>query len=84
MVLATASDFPCLSRCSDIPPSPAEDGSGGETTLVKGETVLVTGASSRRGHLMVQHRDHTVHVPHQYLELKMTSVPPTAAPVGKL
>ncbi|CAL8122354.1 unnamed protein product [Orchesella dallaii] len=42
--------------------------------LMKGEKVVVVGASSRRGHLMVEHKNRTIHVPFQYLELK------TAAP----
>lgn len=38
--------------------------------LSKGETVLVIGASSKRGHLIVEHKHCTLHVPFQYLELK--------------
>ncbi|XP_044736461.1 unconventional myosin-X [Chrysoperla carnea] len=37
--------------------------------LMKGETVLVVGASHRRGHLVVQHKHCTLHVPFQFLEL---------------
>ena len=61
-------------------------GGGGEPALLKGETVLVVGTSSRRGHLLVQRRDQTVHVPHQYLELKGAALPPPlpAVPPGKL
>ncbi|RWS15743.1 unconventional myosin-IXb-like protein [Dinothrombium tinctorium] len=47
---------------------PAEDGRG-EVQLHKGETVVVIGASSKRGHLLVEHNDVTLHVPYQYLEL---------------
>ncbi|KAF0301174.1 Myosin-VIIa [Amphibalanus amphitrite] len=61
-----------------------EDGSGSEAILLKGETVLVVGASSRRGHLLVQHGDQQVHVPHQYLELKLPSLTLPALPPGKL
>ncbi|XP_037074350.1 myosin-I heavy chain-like [Pollicipes pollicipes] len=55
------------------------DDDGGEVTLLKGDTVLVVGASSRRGHLLVECAGQTVHVPHQYMELKS----PTR-PTGKL
>ncbi|GFS83011.1 unconventional myosin-Vb [Nephila pilipes] len=46
-----------------------EDNSG-EVTLHKGETVMVVRASARRGHLVVEHKSHTIHVPYQFLELK--------------
>ncbi|KAG8184790.1 hypothetical protein JTE90_015472 [Oedothorax gibbosus] len=46
-----------------------EDNSG-EVTLLKGETVMVVRASARRGHLVVEHKAHTIHVPYQFLELK--------------
>lgn len=49
-----------------------EDSSGEGTVLLKGETVLVVGASHRRGHLIVEHKHCTVHVPFQYLELKQS------------
>lgn len=45
-----------------------EDGSG--EVLLKGEKVLVVGASHRRGHLVVEHKSATLHVPFQFLELK--------------
>ncbi|CAG7834204.1 unnamed protein product [Allacma fusca] len=38
--------------------------------LLKGETVMVIGASTRRGHLLVEHKNRTIHIPFQYLELK--------------
>ena len=41
-----------------------------EITLYKGESVLVVGASTRRGHLVVDHNNCNVHVPYQYLEFK--------------
>lgn len=40
--------------------------------LRKGETVTVVGASHRRGHLIVQHKNVTYHVPFQYMELVKT------------
>lgn len=51
-----------------------EDGSVEGPVLLKGETVLVVGASSRRGHLVVEHKHCTLHVPFQFLELKQQSV----------
>lgn len=42
--------------------------------LRKGENVTVVGASHRRGHLIVQHKGVTFHVPFQYMEL-VKSVP---------
>lgn len=49
-----------------------EDGGDGGPILVKGETVLVVGASHRRGHLIVEHKHCTLHVPFQFLELKQS------------
>uniref|UniRef100_A0A8D8VKQ4 Myosin-I heavy chain n=1 Tax=Cacopsylla melanoneura TaxID=428564 RepID=A0A8D8VKQ4_9HEMI len=46
-----------------------EDGKG-EVTLGKGEAVVVVGASNRRGHLVVEHCNTSIHVPFQFLELK--------------
>ncbi|CAG9837277.1 unnamed protein product [Diabrotica balteata] len=40
--------------------------------LLKGDTVLVVGASHRRGHLIVEHKHCTLHVPFQFLELKQS------------
>ncbi|KAH8395635.1 hypothetical protein KR222_004099, partial [Zaprionus bogoriensis] len=37
--------------------------------LKKGETVTVVGASSGRGHLIVEHKGQSYHVPFQYMEL---------------
>jgi hypothetical protein len=45
------------------------DESPGEALLIKGESVVVIGASTRRGHLVVEKKNHTIHVPFQYLEL---------------
>ena len=46
-----------------------EDASG-DVVLRAGEAVMVVGASHRRGHLLVEHKNHNFHVPYQYLELK--------------
>lgn len=38
---------------------------------MKGDTVVVVGASDKRGHLVVEHTNHNLmHVPFQFLELK--------------
>lgn len=47
-----------------------EDNSAEGPVLLKGESVLVVGASTRRGHLVVEHKHCTLHVPFQFLELK--------------
>ena len=39
-----------------------------EVVLHQGESVMVIGVSAKRGHLIVEKRHHTVHVPFQYLE----------------
>lgn len=44
--------------------------SAGEVKLPKSETVVVVGASPRRGHLLVEYKGQTYHVPYQFLELK--------------
>ncbi|KAJ8935958.1 hypothetical protein NQ318_015793 [Aromia moschata] len=49
-----------------------EDSNGDGPVLLKGETVLVVGASHRRGHLIVEHKHCTLHVPFQFLELKQS------------
>ncbi|XP_043288303.1 unconventional myosin-IXb isoform X2 [Venturia canescens] len=46
----------------------------GEVVLLKGETVLVIGASPRRGHLLVEHNNTTLHVPYQFMELKPCNI----------
>jgi len=46
-----------------------EDGSS-DVFLNKGDTVIVIGNSQRRGYLVVEKHNHTIHVPFQYLELK--------------
>ncbi|XP_057331572.1 unconventional myosin-IXb isoform X3 [Microplitis mediator] len=50
-----------------------EEGEG-EVVLLKGETVLVIGASARRGHLLVEHNNVTLHVPYQFMELKPCNI----------
>jgi dachs protein len=37
---------------------------------------MVMGASHRRGHLLVEHKNHHFHVPYQFLELKSNSQQP--------
>ncbi len=49
------------------PPAPTE------VSLLKGETVVVIGVSANRGHLVVEKRNHTFHVPYHYLEVKPPS-----------
>ena len=43
-----------------------------EVRLLKGETVVVIGNSSRKGYLVVERNNHTLHVPYQYLQMKPT------------
>ncbi|XP_023247799.1 unconventional myosin-IXb-like [Copidosoma floridanum] len=50
-----------------------EEGEG-EVVLLKGEAVLVIGASPRRGHLLVEHNNITLHVPYQFMELKPCNI----------
>lgn len=59
--------------------------------LKKGETVTVVGASSGRGHLIVEHKGQSYHVPFQYMELSSqtlaaataaSNLPPTSASNG--
>ena len=38
--------------------------------LRQGENVVVLGASTKRGHLVVERNNHAIHVPHHYLELR--------------
>ena len=37
--------------------------------LEKGQKVVVVGASSKRGHLLVEHNEITINIPYQFLEL---------------
>ncbi|KAI9556922.1 hypothetical protein GHT06_016716 [Daphnia sinensis] len=48
----------------------------GDVVLRGGEAVMVMGASHRRGHLLVEHKNHHFHVPYQFLELKPNSQQP--------
>ncbi|KAH0946296.1 hypothetical protein HN011_002611 [Eciton burchellii] len=50
-----------------------EEGEG-EVVLLKGEAVLVIGASPRRGHVLVEHNNTTLHVPYQFMELKPCNI----------
>ncbi|CAH1155682.1 unnamed protein product [Phaedon cochleariae] len=49
-----------------------EENNGEGSVLHKGETVLVIGASHRRGHLIVEHENCNLHVPFQFMELKQS------------
>lgn len=42
--------------------------------LHKGDSVLVIGTSHRRGHLIVEHNNVTLHVPYQFMELLKKNV----------
>ncbi|KAH8259022.1 hypothetical protein KR038_007812, partial [Drosophila bunnanda] len=46
-----------------------EEGQAEAQQLKKGEAVTVVGASTGRGHLLVEHRGQSYHVPFQYMEL---------------
>ena len=41
-----------------------------DLALMKGETVIVIGNSPRRGYLVVEKRNHTIHVPYMLLAMK--------------
>ena len=41
-----------------------------DIALMKGETVIVIGNSPRRGYLVVEKRNHTIHVPYMLLAMK--------------
>ncbi len=45
-----------------------------DVALQKGEAVVVIGASPRRGHLVVEKRGHTLHVPFHYMDVKQPPV----------
>ncbi|XP_003739021.1 unconventional myosin-IXa [Galendromus occidentalis] len=53
-------------------------GDGSNAKLLKGDTVMVIASSQKRGHLVVEFRGQTCHVPYQFLELKpeILSPPP--------
>ncbi|CAB4054769.1 DACHS [Lepeophtheirus salmonis] len=42
----------------------------GDILIKKGESVIVIGVSTRRSHLIVEKKNHTLHVPHRFLEFK--------------
>jgi dachs protein len=50
-----------------------DDGTGRDQQLLKGETVLVVGASTKRGHLLVERNSAQLNVPYQYMELPVFS-----------
>lgn len=52
--------------------------------LKKGETVTVVGASSVRGHLIVEHKGQSYHVPFQYMELSSQTLAAAAAVAANL
>ncbi|XP_077491338.1 unconventional myosin-IXb-like dachs isoform X2 [Amblyomma americanum] len=56
--------------------------SAGEVKLPKSETVVVVGASPRRGHLLVEYKGQTYHVPYQFLELKSSHPSSPATTTG--
>uniref|UniRef100_A0A182QIZ3 Myosin motor domain-containing protein n=1 Tax=Anopheles farauti TaxID=69004 RepID=A0A182QIZ3_9DIPT len=64
----------------NFPEDPAAVGLGEQ--LRKGEAVTVTGASHRRGHLIVEHNGISLHVPFQYMELVKTIVPGPVSGAG--
>ena len=51
----------------------SEDNGGNDVILRQGENVVVIGASTRRGHLVVEKSNHTIHVPYHFLELRSQS-----------
>lgn len=74
-------DFPSSSDF-DIRSSVQSGGGGGNAKhvkLSKGEPVTVVGASTRRGHLLVEHLDQQFHVPYQFMEMPVTTL--TAASI---
>merc|ERR1712141_475509 len=48
----------------------SDEGTSSDVVLMKGETVIVIGNSPRRGYLIVEKRNHTIHVPYTLLALK--------------
>ncbi|XP_022697034.1 myosin-IIIb-like isoform X1 [Varroa jacobsoni] len=53
----------------DYPDNP-NDGHRSGAKILKGDTVMVLGSSTHKGHLRVECRGHVFHVPHQLLELR--------------
>lgn len=65
-----------------------EEGQAEAQQLKKGEAVTVVGASTGRGHLLVEHRGQSFHVPFQYMELSGNATAPggtnpAALPAGQ-
>lgn len=69
-------------RIMKMPFTVAAGDDGMEVVLVKGDTVMVVGASGRRGHLMVEMRGRTFPVPHQYMDSPQPAHPPPQAACG--
>lgn len=61
-----------LNRYGHVILSLADDGS--EVLLKKGEAVKVIRASEKRGYLVVEHKNSTIHLPFQVMELKVRSL----------
>lgn len=45
------------------------DNGKGDIVLLKGDPIVVLGVSTRRGHLIVEKMNQTLHVPFHYLEM---------------
>ena len=69
-------DFP---SSSDFDMTSSSQNEGSNAKLLKGEAVTVIGASTRRGHLLVEHHGHQFHVPYQFMQLPVTTL--TAASI---
>ena len=63
---------------------PQQSAPGTSVTLHRGETVVVIGSSPKRGHLVVERRNHTLHVPFQYLEPRQQPQPQQQVPASLL
>jgi len=69
-------NFPedALANPTTAMPPPATGELQQQQQLKKGETVTVVGASNGRGHLIVEHKGQSYHVPFQYMELSSQTV----------
>jgi len=54
----------------------SDDHGTGDILLSKGESVVVIGSSSKRGHLIVEKCNHTIHIPFHCLEHNQNVVGP--------
>lgn len=50
-----------------------KDGKNQARQLYRGESVMVLGASNKRGHLIIEYKESQYHVPFQILELSSTT-----------